>query len=293
MKTSSNTNIRAEVLVSLIRDREKPYIVRHKSSFERNYENDLSGCKITPAYEEYYVSRDSLYHLLPEGLFHKIDRFNGIAQADQADKFKANLDIQEKEKQKALAFFAPFDNEIFYLEVEYQDMKARQTLFSIFSQINIHNIFKSSNPYIKKAFDYLPFVSNIRGDKHKIKIVLEKILGNHLNFKNITYIKKYYVEKGSSINKNILDGSYEINSMYCENSYTDTCVLFLVEIQKPVMDLPVIKKLEKELKSFCSFFQDFFLPVEEDMDIIVGDFNKSPVLKEDKPLFLGYNTQLL
>ncbi len=288
-------NIKAEVMISLRKDKERPYYAILKSAFERNFENDLLGFKETSKYYEYLIAKDSLYHLLPEGLFHRIDRYKGISHKDQADKFKANWDKQEEERKLAINFFQPLDNEVFHLRVEHQE-----NLNKLTHQLLIHQIIDEEtvskikiNKYIKRTLGYIPFIRNLRADKQKIRIVLEKVLQEELKFYNRMTKHLYEVENDSPAGACRLAEQSELDGLFCGTAFEDSRFLFLVNIQKPIADLVDIQHQEADLIAFKEFFHDYFLSVEEDFEIEVGDFTCRPVMDAGKPLYLGYNTQLI
>ena len=64
------------------------------------------------------LKRDSLYHILPEYLFHPLDRYLG-ADGD-TEEFEKRYKEQEEQEKNALTYFRPFDRHFQVLRTEYQ-----------------------------------------------------------------------------------------------------------------------------------------------------------------------------
>ena len=64
------------------------------------------------------LKRDSLYHILPEYLFHSLDHYLGIE--GDAEEFDKRYKEQEEQKNKALTYFKSFDQQIQKLKLKYQ-----------------------------------------------------------------------------------------------------------------------------------------------------------------------------
>ena len=176
-KISDFQELKAESVLSLYGLQD--FVVEMKGIFHRNYSPDLMS-KPTDN-DRIELSRDSIYHLLPEGLF-----FGD-------DELKNNELFKEKKKRRKL-FFQPFDTEYFNLS-----LKLEKELNDIFEKhlFNLKNhIDKDILPEIKEDIICLSdFINRVRGNEMLIIDILKLILNiqkielvknNHPDYPEIT-----------------------------------------------------------------------------------------------------------
>lgn len=293
MKVNIPDNLNAEIVIALLKNRAKEYSVVSKGIFERNFAGDLLGYEERSDSIEFTVSRDGLYHLLPEALFHRVDRFKNITGKDHAERFEKSRLEQEAEKKAATDLFKPFDNELFHRRVEYQEAINRifkhKPLFQSYWMIDDKELFKAylANPYTRKALYFLPHAATIRGDKIKIKLVLKQILGKAITLEKLVFTKLYKDDRTEE------PDALPLGDAVCDTTFYDTCFLLSVRVLQPVPELLEAEAHETQLREFCDFFCNYFLPVEEEMAIEIADPFLEPAFDDEQPLFLEYNTQLL
>lgn len=286
------SEVNAEILTALLSEQHEDVTVKHEGVFYRNYQGDVLD--IHAKNKTISISRDSLYHQLPQALFHRIDVFRGITGKDFQDKFKENWDILQKEKETALNFFAPFDNAIFSLKTEYQNNLNKYFIQnSFFCSFILDNQLvneDTKNPYIQKLLVFLPYLEAIRGNKTKLKLILRWILGDTTTFETHCFTKSYTNNDNDNYTNALLETSSD--ELFCNNQYEDTCFLFLVKIQQTIDNINNINEQEQQLEEFKLFFQHYFMSLFEELEIRLGDFEKRLILDDSSPVFLGYNTQI-
>ena len=166
--------IKAETLVSQM-DVNENISVGMRGIFSRNYTEDLIGVTNDPDRTDFELSRDSIFHLLPEGLFFKENVIKDIPQEDFHEKYE-----RFREKKESMAFFfQPFDTEYFRLSLERE-----KQLNDIADKGNriFHNPFfeeaevETKNVYISKMKVLLPFVSQIKGNHALLADLLIHVL---------------------------------------------------------------------------------------------------------------------
>ncbi|MCL2417498.1 MAG: hypothetical protein FWD02_06150 [Bacteroidales bacterium] len=155
-----NTNIqeiKAESIVALY-DLQN-FAVEMKSIFYRNYSPDLMSNPNNKEVVE--LSRDGIFHLLPEGLFFEKD----------------DKKFQEK-KEKAMLFFQPFDTEYFNLSLKLEKEINRiceKYQFSL-TDFLCGNVLPKSEENILNFISLSNFVNTIRGNETLIIDILKNIL---------------------------------------------------------------------------------------------------------------------
>jgi len=275
MKNHSEINmqIRAETQMAQM-NIETDLNVQMDGIFSRNYEPDLLNTDIEKDHTTITLSRDGIFHLLPEKLFFEENmlRPKGKRYFEFNEKYK---ELTQKKKE-ILAFFKPFDTEFFKLNLELE--KKQNELAEIGNEIfqklfieeieliintQANNIFRpehqNSKPEPDKNIDalkkLLPFVSQIRGNFPLIIDLLKNILSvDKIEIKEIKPLKKRFI------------------------------------IHKEKMNKEEYMNMSKALIPFFDFLQKWFIPVELTCDFQIKDYQQRFILGEE--LILDYNTNL-
>ena len=67
------------------------------------------------------TGRNSLYHVLPEFMFHSFDRFDNLNNEEERKRFTAEHDLQDQETDHAYKFFAPIDLLLLHQKMEIRE----------------------------------------------------------------------------------------------------------------------------------------------------------------------------
>lgn len=264
-------NIKAEAFLASLMESIAGTNPEFQGVFSRNYYNDIIAIEQEKVFDKYQLtiklSRDSLFHILPEGLFFRENELRKVAKEKNKEKFKALEEKIIKEKQKILSFFYPFDKTYFGLRFELErklnEFAENRTQIWMDKLFSIYGIDKENNPYILRMIPLLPLASEIRSNK----MIWRDIL------KNIFYPAKVDVRIAEKLN--------------------------LQGIKRPVVNATIhIEKLsneefntiQKDVDTFARFFYEWFIPVDMGYSFKVKDVKERFVL--GKPLTLDYNTQL-
>lgn len=294
MITNLPSDMKAETLANYLSH--KHLRIEFKGTHKRNaYEDILS---ITEADGEHVieVSRDSLYDILPEALFHPIDRFDNISANEYKDRFAEECELQQTEESNARKFFAVFDKFIFDLSCELNRIKDEYysdnaALCTIICDTIPDNYLK--NRFVKKLMPFIPLCNKIRGDKDMITIIIRKILNDedielkmHLNPKLHTDADPLY---NASLNNDIDDsGSYYLGNQYYE-TVSEYEVVYWNDDECNESFLSFIS----EMQTFENFVNDFFVGIESSIKFKIETIDL-PTRLSDKSSYnyLGYNTNL-
>ena len=288
------SELNAEILAALLSEYADDFTIKHEGVFYRNYQGDVLSVNLKN--KTMSVSRDSLYHLLPQALFHRIDLFRGITGKDFQDKFKDKWEEQKKEKEIVQNFFMPFDNALFSLKSDFQSnlnkfLSQDSFLTELILEKEHEEMEDIKNPYIRQLLFFLPYVESFRGNKSKLKLILHWIFGDNIQFETHCFTKSYKNEDSNEYDCILQETSSK--DLFCDDEYDDSCFLFLLKIQRDIEKIDNnIYVQEQELEEFRVFFHHYFMPVFEEFEIHLGDFEKKPVLDDTSPVFLEYNTQI-
>lgn len=232
-----------------------------KGIFYSNYCEDL--LEVEPPNKDAIrisLSRDGLFHLLPEALF--VDE-NHLRDPKQKHK------PFTPEKEQILNFFVPFDSEYFQVtlgldkEVQHLETEMVDELLKSLYDIDIQEI---QSPTIKKALPLLLQVSEIRGDYALIENLMAAITGFD------TEIEQVFRSHPDSSG-----GEQEIS------------------VARIVFNIPSLTQSEyavlyQELDEFVQFVSEWFFPAEQAFEYAIKEKGHPFVL--DGTLTLDYNTYL-
>jgi len=254
-------DVKAETLISQMDIKENLH-VHLQGIFSRNYSEDLISVTNEKGKENgenrtiLELSRDGIFHLLPEGLFFKEEQLKKDSNSNfDFDKEKTKL---EEQKKAALLFFSPFDTEFFNLSFELE--KNLNAIAEKGNKVFI-NAFEcepeidTKNEYISKIKILLPFVSHLRGNLAFLTDILKNILS--VEKIEIRTIRPFYMQ-------------------------------FI--IHKESLSKEEYQAMDKDLADFFVFFRQWFLPVEAEYDYRIKDYKGSFIL--GNTLLLDYNTHL-
>lgn len=251
----------------------------------RNRQNAAPSVKFS-------LKRDSLYHILPEYLFHPLDHYLGTD--GDTEEFDKRYKDQEEQKNKALTYFKPFDQHFQRIRTTFQQwlneniFSGNQFLSDFITEGYGVNL---NNPYIKAVYPCLPWVKDFRGNDEMIKTALGyAFIGN-------SNIEKECIEVNLPMSEEVpscIGGS--LNNLYCGTTFIDKVCVWKVFYQTEIKTEAHLKLIKTQVSEFYEFFSAWFLSLGDGLDISFGDKLASPNLCEAddmRGIFLNYNTQLI
>lgn len=251
----------------------------------RNRQDSASSIKFS-------LKRDSLYHILPEYLFHPLDHYLG-ADGD-TEEFDKRYKEQEEQKNKALTYFKPFDQHFQQLRTSYQQW-LNDNIFSgnQFLACFITNGYdiNLNNPFIKAVYPCIPWLKDYRGNDDMIKTALGyAFIGN-------ATINKEYKEIDIPISEKVPSQiGCSLGNLYCGETFKSQVCIWTVFYQTKIETEQYLELIEMQIKEFKEFFASWFLSLEDEFVIEFGDKLAAPNLSENKDtigVFLNYSTQLI
>lgn len=241
---------------------------------------------------KFSLKRDSLYHILPEYLFHPLDHYLG-ADGD-TEEFDKRYKEQEEQKNKALTYFKPFDQHFQQLRTNYQQwlndnvFSGNQFLADYIVNgygINLNNLF------IKAVYPCIPWLRDYRGNDEMIKTAIGyAFIGN-------ATINKEYKEIDIPISENVPSQiEYTLGNLYCGATFKSQICIWKVFYQTKIETEQHLKLMRSQIREFKDFFSSWFLSLEDELIIEFGDNLATPYLSENRDtegVFLNYSTQLI
>ena len=241
---------------------------------------------------KFSLKRDSLYHILPEYLFHPLDHYLGTD--GDTEEFDKRYKDQEEQKNKAQTYFKPFDQHFQRIRTTYQQW-LNENIFSgnqfLSDYITEGYGVNLNNPYIKAVYPCLPWVRDFRGNDKMIKTALGyAFIGN-------ASIEKECIEASIPMSDEVpsrIGGS--LDDLYCGTTFIAKICMWKVFYQTEIKTEAHLKQIKSQINEFDKFFSAWFLSLEEELIIGFGDKLAKPDLCGDddaKGIFLNYSTQLI
>lgn len=265
-------NIKAESYLTTFLDSCKDVNIELQGVFSRNYEDDIIAVDVDLETNKKWIvslSRDSLFHILPEGLFFVEYKLRELGKKNNPEKFKLEEERIQKEKKKIRLFFQPFDTTYFRLRFELE--KKLNELAGNRSQFIFDKIFDvfpfdtedTDNPLIRKILPLLLFSSEIRGNKYLLKDVLKSVFFP-------AKVDLFVVRKRHA------------------SGLRETVMKVNVYIKK--LSAKQFMELKKEADVFARFFREWFVPVDNGFEFKIKDNSERFIF--GKAMTLDYNTYI-
>lgn len=238
------------------------------------------------------LKRDSLYHILPEYLFHPLDRYLG-ADGD-TEEFEKRYKEQEEQEKNALTYFRPFDRHFQELRTEYQKWLNDHTFNGnqfISDYLTSGYKFNRSNPFIQAVYPCIPWLRDNRGNLDMIKVAL-----GYAFMGKATIQRKWKDENmplSDSVPSNV--GGL-IDNLFLGSTHSCGSYNWHVIYQTEIANEDSLDKLKRLVREFEEFFSDWFLSIEETLTVEFGDWTAKPELtikNQENGIFLNYSTQLI
>lgn len=242
----------------------------------------------------YLLKRDSLYHILPEHLFHPLDRYANC-EGDE-EEFRKCRKAQKEMEENALRYFYPCDKVLQEERTAFQsflnDRILRNNTFIVDFITEGHRV-NHTNRYINGVYPCIQWLRAYRGVKRVIEVALRLAFCNSVATYEVG-INEVRIPIDTETCHCCLDGT--IDDLFCGDTFTDVEELVSLSYQTCIMSQKQIEILQRDIDEFKEFFQFWFLGLHQHLTIDFGDYTKKPVMftgTSDDDLYLNYNTQLI
>lgn len=286
------SDLNAEELLLYIED--NPVKVELCGTHKRDAYMDVAGIEGEPDNSlSLHLSRNSIYDVLPECMFHSIDRFDNIPANETKERFAEELRKQEEEKANARRFFAPIDLLLLQLKC---NVKKAMNDYTQQDTVLVNTLTDSlsdkqrNNRFIRRTLPLMPSCRNIRGDRTLLTLMLRKILGEE-GLSIEPHVKNMTIADKKPKYEHCL--GCEVGKAYVGNVFDEDVVCYDIhywsddECNERFMDFI------DDIEQFRLFVADWFLSVEDTLEFgIVKD--EAPLRLSDTFVYnyLNYNTNL-
>lgn len=283
--------------VDMTTDKEALYSFEFKGVSERTALGDnlcisVRNRQSTSSIVKFSLKRDSLYHILPEYLFHPLDHYLGTD--GDTEEFDKRYKEQEEQKNKALTYFKPFDRQFQLLRISFQRW-LNENIFSgnqfVADFITEGYEVNKNNPYINAVYPCIYWIRSFRGNDNMIETALGYAFAG-----NATIVKEHQRVE-SPISNEVpctIDGN--LDEIYCGDTCDDWKNVWSVFFQTEIKSEQHLSLMKEQLREFSLFFSSWFLSVEDGMFVEFGDRLAAPILQTNRHsdgIYLNYSTQLI
>lgn len=272
----------------------EPMQVAFHGSHKRDAYMDITGTEVTPdGHLKINLARNSLYNVLPEYMFHPIDRFDNIPEIEKKERFAEELKAQEAEKENARRFFEPLDILLLKLKCDVREALGRYAETDVVLEDVIADTLPDGlrqNRFVRQALEFLPSCKDIRGDKTLLTLMLRKILGEE--GLKIELHEKCGICEDTAPRYDSQLGS-EVGETYAGNVFDEAVWNYDIHYWSDEDCDERFLDFVDAIEQFRHFIADYFLSVEATLEF--------HLVKDDSPLrlsdtfvynYLDYNTNI-
>jgi len=284
-------DINAEELLLYFEDTPKRMVFC--GSHKRDAYMDIARVDYSDGLIGLHLARNSLYDVLPEYMFHPIDRFDNIPETERKERFKEEIDAQEEEIRAARRFFAPID--IMLLRLRCDVRKAMQKYAE--SDVVLERVLTDTLPerlrgnrFVRHTLPFMPACKYIRGDKTLITLMLRKVLAEE-NISLDVYTGSITTHDEKPRYAYCLGG--EVAETYVADEFDEAAVCYDLHYWSDEDCDEHFMTFIDDIEQYRSFIADYFLSVEDTLRFFL--VKDSPPLRLTDTFvynYLGYNTNI-
>ena len=268
--------------------------VEFRGMHKRNSYYDIENVREDKRSKSLHVTagRNSLYHVLPEYMFHPFDRFDSLNNEEERKRFSSEHDQQDQEIDNAQRFFAPID-----LLLLQQKMKIReksrwyternQILFDVLADELTEK--QKNNRFVSQAIHFLPSCKYIRGNKTLLTLLLRKLFLDEGIKTDIHRYSKEFCDLEPRYDESL---GAVLDTCYVGNVFYENVAIYDIHYwSDDECNEDFLKFLDK-VEEFRQFVQDYMMSVEELLYFNISTDGDPVVLDEDSHYYMNYNTNI-
>lgn len=292
MRLNIPADIRAEIVSNYLNGvkKEITFLGNHK----RNAYEDILSVSQDNDTVKIEMSRQGLYDILPEALFHPIDRFDNIPANEYKERFEEEIEQQRIEEANARSFFSLYDKFIFDLssvvsQIKNIDLSDNRILSEILCDLMPEKY--KSNRFVAHILNFIPRCRSIRGNLSLITLMLRKAMSDE-GLKLIGNDRlTTYEDNSPRYNYKLMQE--ESGELYLGNVYDERVLCYDVQYWNEDYNNESFLQFVDEIKVFEDFINDYFMGIETPIHFNISA-KTLPVRLSDERYFnhLNYNTNL-
>lgn len=287
-------DIKAETLLAYLPNDRKA--IELKGSHNRNAYEDIAAINEDESgIINVAIARNGIYDILPESLFHSIDRFDNIPANEYKERFKEECEQQQREEDNARKFFMPFDKIIMELNTIVYDLKNYLSNSSILNDILCDRISERylKNRFIKKVTEYIPICRNIRGNKSLLLLMLRHtLLDEHIRISE-SQNQNSMQDTQPRYNYQLVDNVSSDDEYFLGNEFDEDITTYNIEYWSEDECGEDFIVFVEELSVFEDFLNEYFWGIETCIKFNITKTSLPARLSDEVfYTYLDYNTNI-
>lgn len=286
-------DIRAEIVSDYMKGLKKEFVFL--GTHKRNAYEDILSITEDDGLIKVELSKQGLYDILPEALFHPIDRFDNIPANEYKERFAEEIEQQKTEEANARLFFSLYDKFIFDLssvvsQIKNTELNDNSILIDIVCD-SMSNTYKS-NRFVSRTKEFIPRCNSIRGNEVLITLMLRKVMSDEGIKLNKCLKPNRFEDERPRYNCQIQNEG-ETEDLYLGNQYDDTILCYDVHYWDDDCCDGSFLRFVDEIKVFEDFINDYFMGIETSLRFNISAQTLPVRLSDDLCYnYLNYNTNL-
>ncbi|MDE6027839.1 MAG: hypothetical protein K2G23_07200 [Muribaculaceae bacterium] len=241
------------------------------------------------------LARQGLYDILPEALFHPIDRFDSIGANEYKERFAEEVEQQRIEEENARNFFSVYDRFIFDLSCVLTRLKEEDYSDNgVLADIICDKLPKEyrSNRFVARTIEFTPRCQGMRGNTALSTLMLRKVLADEGLKLSMNTKQESFVDAAPLYNCR-LQQEDDASELYLGNCYEENILCYDIQYWNDDFCDEKFLRFIEEIKVYEEFVNDFFMGVETSLHFNIST-HALPVRLSDEAChnYLNYNTNL-
>lgn len=292
MQLNFPSDIRAEIVANYLRgEREEiSFLGNHK----RNAYEDILSVSRENGVVKMGLSRSGLYDVLPEALFHPIDRFDNIPANVYKERFAEEVEQQHIEESNARAFFSIYDRFIFNLNAVVSGIKDEYSDNGVLADIICDTMPERyrKNRFVNRCIEFTPRCRDIRGNADSVTLMLRKVMADE-GLRLTRVIDARTFRDGNPRYDCRLSAASGIENQYLGNQFEEKVLRYEIHYwNEDYCDVSFLDFVD-EICVFQDFVNDYFMSIETSVDFNLSTESLSVRLSDELCYnYLGYNTNI-
>lgn len=287
-------DIKAETLLSYLPNDKRTIELR--GSHKRNAYEDIADINVDErGLFNIGISRNSIYDILPECMFHPIDRFDNIPANEYKERFKEECDQQQIEEDNARKYFQPFDKVLMELSSIITESKDNKTYSQILENVicdSLSEIYRN-NRFVKKAKTYMPLCRKIRGNKSLLSLMVRHVLFDEYIKIHDSIQQRLIKDAKPRYNSRLDDEVYADDELYLGNEFDEDTIVYEIHYWNEDECGQDFLSFVNDMKVFEEFLNDYFMGIEGSIKFNISATTLPVRLSDDIfHTFLDYNTNI-
>lgn len=295
MDYSLPADLKAEILLNRIPSHDRH--IEICGSHRRNAYQDILGFDRNDKDEyEIAICKDGLYDILPEVMFHPVDRFENIPANEYRERFRAEYEKEQEEEANARRFFRPFDTFLLGIsccvsELAERDYAHKEVLVDMICDTMPETW--CNNRFVKATLPFVPICRNIRGNKTLITLMLRKVLFEE----DVQIEERRCVERirddEPAYNSRLDNKVSALGDTYLGNEFDEEVLAYTVHYWNDEICNEQFLTFIAEMEEYEIFLNEYFVGIESKLRFdITTDAPAVRLSVENNYNYLNYNVNI-